>query len=219
MYIPLRLHTFGRVTLSGWSVARKHAQTRAGGRKKKEKWSSRGGRGSLIRVATWCAMMWDGVESACYHRARGGLVRVCVCVWEWLGEQGVGKTKWKRAFVFGIPAQRGKERERERWRGRMSRGMQLQFVPLTVRGKNRYCLAGEKRIELLWSPACEWESIFLISVEAKHLPRLVAPFSLPTCSPSSIRRRLSRPFVHTREFKYLRRSSRLVHLTFSIDTR
>lgn len=29
------------------------------------------------------------------------------------------------------------------------RGMQLQFVPLTVRGKNRYCLAGEKRIELL----------------------------------------------------------------------
>jgi len=28
-------------------------------------------------------------------------------------------------------------------------GMQLQFVPLTVRGKNGYCLAGEKRIELL----------------------------------------------------------------------
>lgn len=29
------------------------------------------------------------------------------------------------------------------------RGMQLQFVPLTVRGKNGHCLAGEKRIELL----------------------------------------------------------------------
>lgn len=43
--------------------------------------------------------------------------------------------------MFGIPARR---------RMRMSGGgMQLQFVPLTVRGKNGYCLAGEKRIELL----------------------------------------------------------------------
>lgn len=32
---------------------------------------------------------------------------------------------------------------------REGEGMQLQFVPLTVRGKNGYCLAGEKRIEPL----------------------------------------------------------------------
>lgn len=49
----------------------------------------------------------------------------------------------KRAFVFGIPVRGGGVR------GSAGVGMQLQFVPLTVRGKNGYCLAGEKRIELL----------------------------------------------------------------------
>lgn len=46
--------------------------------------------------------------------------------------------------MFGIPA-RHKRGEGVRVAG----GMQLQFVPLTVRGKNGYCLAGEKRIEPL----------------------------------------------------------------------
>ena len=46
--------------------------------------------------------------------------------------------------VEGPRGKREKEREREN-----EREMQLQFVPLTVRGKNRYCLAGEKRIEPL----------------------------------------------------------------------
>lgn len=59
----------------------------------------------------------------------------------------------KRAFVFGFllrGADDGREKGREGERARKKgEGMQLQFVPLTVRGKNGYCLAGEKRIELL----------------------------------------------------------------------
>ena len=54
------------------------------------------------------------------------------------------------ARVEGPRGKRAKERERERERERENeREMQLQFVPLTVRGKNRYCLPGEKRIEPL----------------------------------------------------------------------
>lgn len=65
----------------------------------------------MIRVATWCAMMWDGVESACYHRARGGLVRVCVRV---VGRARGRKNQMKKSLcVWDSCATRERERERE----------------------------------------------------------------------------------------------------------
>lgn len=67
----------------------------------------------MIRVATWCAMMWDGVESACYHRARGGLVRVCVCV-RVVGRARGRKNQMKKSLcVWDSCATRERERERD----------------------------------------------------------------------------------------------------------
>lgn len=57
------IHSDGSLSLRMIGGAQTCTNTRRRGKKKSGR-----GRGWLIRVATWCAMMWDGVESACYHR-------------------------------------------------------------------------------------------------------------------------------------------------------
>lgn len=63
----------------------------------------------------------------------------------WKGGRGEGGNQMKKREPLCLEFLRGIGGGGVRVAG----GMQLQFVPLTVRGKNGYCLAGEKRIEPL----------------------------------------------------------------------
>ena len=67
-------------------------------------------------------MMWDGVESACYHRVRGGLY---VCGGRVVGRVRGRKNQMKKGLcVWDSCATREREREREREMEKNVRGRQ-----------------------------------------------------------------------------------------------